>query len=137
MPSDSYPAPVGVKIARADGCACDDAAARKGPTETIVAQLAVIVRAMSCNRAAGRLFNDGMAQGVDVGERAVNGQTMGLRIGIGARSRNGRVVADRHLGWGDGAVDPSWRIPFSAEVVLRACARREAAAFVDDCEARL
>jgi hypothetical protein len=116
MRTDSYPASVDVKVARADGCACDDAAARKGPTETIVAQLVVIVRArrravraMSCNRAADGLVIDGMAQDFDVGERAVNGQSKGLRIGIGARSRNGRVVADRQLGWGDGAVDPSWR----------------------------
>jgi hypothetical protein len=144
MPTDSRPAPVDVKIAKVDGRACNDTATRKAVTEAIAAQLEVMFRArrrafrvVSGNPAADGLVIDGAVHGFDVGERTVNGQTVGFRVGIGARSRNGRMVAERHLGWGDCAVDPSQRFPLWAAGVVRDCVRREAAAFVDDCEAWL
>jgi hypothetical protein len=141
MPTDSRPAPVDVKISKVEGRACDDLATRKAVTEVIADAMAALFRArrrsfriVTGNPAADGLVIEGVINAFDVGERTVNGQAVSFRIGIGAKARGGRLVAERHFGWPDCPVDPSQRFPAWAAGVVADCVRREAPRFVDDCE---
>jgi hypothetical protein len=141
MPIDARPQPVEIRVAKFLGPGIRDVVTRKAVLETMANEVAALFRArrrvfrvISGTPDENGLTVEATMYQFDVGERTLNGQEVAFGFGIGAWTRRGSSIAERHYGWDRSNVDPSQPFPIWAARLLQSCVRREVGDFVDDCE---